>query len=137
MDHLIAELEKLGKEDVHREWRDGMLAQGRKVSTERMEWETLSDEDHQLDDRIAAALSAPSGDGLRGYVEHKAGCEKAERPGNNFSCTCGLDAALAASGPDVLPPAPAEKRLWQCADGHSIDHNGVCWCGKLANGGKR
>ena len=42
--------------DIYREWRDGMLAQDRKVATEKMTWETLSEQDHQLDDRIAEAL---------------------------------------------------------------------------------
>lgn len=44
--------------DVHREWRDGMLAQGRTVAPERMTWETLSEQDKALDERIAAALGA-------------------------------------------------------------------------------
>lgn len=44
-------------EDVHREWRDGMLFQDRAVAPERMKWETLSSQDRALDDRIAARLS--------------------------------------------------------------------------------
>ena len=43
--------------DVHREWRDGMLAQGRDVAPERMTWETLDQRDRDLDDGIAARLA--------------------------------------------------------------------------------
>jgi hypothetical protein len=43
--------------DVHREWRDGMLAQGRDVAPERMAWDTLDQRDRDLDDRIAANLT--------------------------------------------------------------------------------
>jgi hypothetical protein len=42
--------------DVHREWRDGMLAQGREVAPERMAWDTLTQQDRDLDERIAARL---------------------------------------------------------------------------------
>lgn len=42
--------------DIHAAWRDGMLAQGRPVPTERMSWETLSEPDKQLDDLIALRL---------------------------------------------------------------------------------
>ena len=53
--------------DVHAAWRDGMLAQGREVAPERMRWETLSEQDRELDDGIAAALHAVTGpeEGLR------------------------------------------------------------------------
>lgn len=47
--------EVLAKE-VHAAWRDGMLIQQRKVASERMKWETLSEDDHQLDLYIAARL---------------------------------------------------------------------------------
>jgi len=47
--------------DVHAAWRDGMLAQGREVAPERMRWETLSEQDRELDDGIAAALHAVTG----------------------------------------------------------------------------
>jgi hypothetical protein len=52
--------------DVHREWRDGMLFQDRHVSPERMQWETLSNRDQALDNRIAARLS----------TSHESGKEK-------------------------------------------------------------
>jgi hypothetical protein len=39
-----------------------MLAQGRTVSPDRMAWETLTEQDRQLDDRIAVALAAPRGE---------------------------------------------------------------------------
>jgi hypothetical protein len=44
--------------DVHREWRDGMLAQGRVVSPERMSWETIGYQDQSLDAGIAERLNA-------------------------------------------------------------------------------
>lgn len=44
--------------DVHREWRDGMLGQGREVAPERMNWDTLDQRDRDLDDLIAARLAA-------------------------------------------------------------------------------
>lgn len=56
-------LDAITGRDIHREWRDGMLAQGRAVAPERMAWDTLDQQDRDLDDGIAArlaALSAPS-----------------------------------------------------------------------------
>lgn len=52
-----ADRERLTGRDVHREWRDGMLAQGREVAPERMSWETLDQRDRDLDDGIAARLA--------------------------------------------------------------------------------
>jgi hypothetical protein len=53
--------ERLARE-VHAAWRDGMIAQGREVAPERMEWETLSDHDRDLDryigERMASLLVA-------------------------------------------------------------------------------
>lgn len=49
--------------DIHSAWRDGMLAQGRSVTQERMKWETLSQQDRDLDDGIAAMLAAAQGEG--------------------------------------------------------------------------
>lgn len=40
--------DEIGRE-VWESWRDGMLAQGRAVPTERMAWETLSEADRELD----------------------------------------------------------------------------------------
>ncbi len=77
----MSELEEFcklnGAREVHRSWRDNMLAQGRGVSPERMEWDTLPDIDKALDARISmdviqdylvwassrAALAALSRDG--------------------------------------------------------------------------
>lgn len=42
-----------GAREVHRSWRDNMLHQGRAVSEERMNWETLSEYDKILDRQIA------------------------------------------------------------------------------------
>ena len=44
-------------QEVHAAWRDGMLAQGRPVSPERMEWDTLSDDDQALDRYIGRRLA--------------------------------------------------------------------------------
>lgn len=45
-----------GAKAVHRQWRDSMLAQGREVAPERMEWETLSEQDKHLDFEIAVEV---------------------------------------------------------------------------------
>ena len=50
--------EKTPGQIVHASWRDGMLAQGRSVSHSRMHWHTLTQEDRDLDDSIAAAARA-------------------------------------------------------------------------------
>lgn len=42
-----------GAREVHRAWRDTMLAQGREVAAEKMEWETLSEHDKALDALVA------------------------------------------------------------------------------------
>jgi len=42
--------------DIHAAWRDGMIAQGRSVAKERMTWDTLTEQDRELDNGIAAAL---------------------------------------------------------------------------------
>jgi hypothetical protein len=55
----------IGKEHLGREvwaaWRDGMLEQGREVAPERMDWDTLSEQDRALDryigERIAKLLT--------------------------------------------------------------------------------
>ena len=39
--------------ELHRAWRDNMIDQGRKVSAERMEWESLPHQDKELDKMIA------------------------------------------------------------------------------------
>lgn len=41
---------------IHREWRDAMLGQGRHVSDERLEWDTLPWQDRALDRTIARKL---------------------------------------------------------------------------------
>jgi hypothetical protein len=38
-----------GAHEVHRSWRDNMLEQSRSVSKERMDWDTLSEQDKALD----------------------------------------------------------------------------------------
>jgi hypothetical protein len=58
--------------DVHAAWRDGMLGQHRAVAPERMAWDTLSQQDRDLDEAIAARLlSAPP---LPATKEGKCGC---------------------------------------------------------------
>lgn len=42
-----------GAKVVHASWRDHMLEQGREVSSERMQFDTLSDQDRELDYHIA------------------------------------------------------------------------------------
>jgi hypothetical protein len=42
-----------GGREVHRSWRDHMLAQSRDVAEQRMTWETLDPLDHALDNAIA------------------------------------------------------------------------------------
>jgi hypothetical protein len=42
---------------IWKAWRDGMLAQGREVAPERMEWETLPLRDKALDERIERQAS--------------------------------------------------------------------------------
>ena len=49
-------LESITGPRIHALWRDGMLAQGRCVSFERMRWDTLETDDQGLDNGIAAAL---------------------------------------------------------------------------------
>jgi hypothetical protein len=44
-------------QEVHAAWRDGMLAQGREVASERMSWDTLSAEDRALDEHIAERIA--------------------------------------------------------------------------------
>lgn len=41
---------------VHRAWRDGMLEAGRRVAPRRMAWDTLSEQDKELDEFIARRL---------------------------------------------------------------------------------
>jgi hypothetical protein len=58
--------------DVHREWRDGMIAQGRTVAPERMNWDTLSEQDKELDERIASRLSGKaSAEGWHKWPDEK------------------------------------------------------------------
>jgi hypothetical protein len=61
----------------------------------------------------ATAIPAPAPDVLLSYVEHKAGCKKAEQPGNNFPCTCGLDSALASRAGETAHSEdnPLRKRI--------------------------
>ncbi len=40
---------------------------------------------------------------LREYGRHKTGCAARKWPPGKFACTCGLDAALAASAPQKQP----------------------------------
>jgi hypothetical protein len=42
-----------GGREVHRSWRDKMLSQGRDVAKERMDWDTLPEDDKELDQTIA------------------------------------------------------------------------------------
>lgn len=56
------EIEALARE-VHAAWRDGMLAQERPVSQQRMTWETLDERDRLLDREIAIRLAARLGGG--------------------------------------------------------------------------
>jgi len=44
-------------QEVHAAWRDGMLEQGREVAAERMDWETLSEQDKALDRYIGQRLA--------------------------------------------------------------------------------
>jgi hypothetical protein len=57
--HEVPETPTLDGRSVHAAWRDGMLRQGREVAPERMAWETLTQQDRELDDWIAARLSQP------------------------------------------------------------------------------
>lgn len=50
----------------------------------------LANDDNEADEAMASKDQEIAR--LRGYAVHKAGCEKAENPGNNFPCTCGLEA---------------------------------------------
>lgn len=43
---------------IHRVWRDTMLSQGRPVAPERMQWDTLSEQDRELDAAIEAEARA-------------------------------------------------------------------------------
>lgn len=43
----------LGATEVYRSWRDHMLAQGREIKTEQRQWETLPEQDKELDAQIA------------------------------------------------------------------------------------
>ena len=45
-----------GARELHRSWRDNMLEQGRQVPPGRMKWETLSEQDKELDFEIANDL---------------------------------------------------------------------------------
>jgi hypothetical protein len=44
-------------QEVHAAWRDGMQIQGREVAAERMEWDTLSEQDKELDKYIGSRLA--------------------------------------------------------------------------------
>jgi hypothetical protein len=48
--------QEVGARQVWRIWRDQMLSQGRHVPEERMEWETLPEQDKRLDERIAISV---------------------------------------------------------------------------------
>jgi len=48
--------ERLGRE-VHAAWRDKMLAQGREVAPARLDWDTLEQEDRELDRYIGERLA--------------------------------------------------------------------------------
>ena len=52
-DRIIQFIELNGAREVHRSWRDNMLLQGRYVDNDRMDWDTLSTEDKELDRAIA------------------------------------------------------------------------------------
>lgn len=45
-----------GGEEIWRLWRDGMVAQGRHVADERMNWETLTSDDQLLDQAISRGM---------------------------------------------------------------------------------
>lgn len=45
-------------QEVHAAWRDGMIQQGREVAPQRMEWDTLSEQDQALDKYIAERVAA-------------------------------------------------------------------------------
>lgn len=45
-----------GAKMIWRKWCEGMLAQGRSVAPERMEWKTLTEQDHELDRTIARGI---------------------------------------------------------------------------------
>lgn len=44
-------------QEVHAAWRDGMLNQNRPVAQERMTWDTLSEQDKELDKYIGQRLA--------------------------------------------------------------------------------
>jgi hypothetical protein len=44
-------------EDVFFAWRDGMLEQDRRVPARRMSWATLSQQDRELDAKIARRMN--------------------------------------------------------------------------------
>jgi hypothetical protein len=83
---------------VHAAWRDGMLAQGREVAPERMAWDTLTQQDRDLDDGIAAALSGssdPEAGGLPSEAEFERAIQAAydqhddhrtRHPGHSGAC---------------------------------------------------
>jgi hypothetical protein len=50
-----ATLENIAKL-VHATWRDGMLRQGRPVAPQRLNWDTLEEEDRELDRMIARGI---------------------------------------------------------------------------------
>lgn len=53
---ISAYVETQGGREIHRAWRDSMMNQGRKVSPEKLEWETLPYQDKMLDEQIAEDL---------------------------------------------------------------------------------
>lgn len=52
-DEIIQFIETNSAREVHRSWRENMLLQGRSVDSDRMDWNTLSAEDRELDKAIA------------------------------------------------------------------------------------
>jgi len=52
-DELRKFCESSGGREVHRAWRDHMLKQQRQVASERMSWDTLSNDDKSLDVSIS------------------------------------------------------------------------------------
>jgi hypothetical protein len=54
IDRIIGQFTALdGAMQLWKSWRDTMIKQGREVSKERMEWDTLSDDDKILDAQVA------------------------------------------------------------------------------------
>ena len=48
--------EEVGARVIHSAWRDAMIGQGREVAEERLEWDTLPEQDRELDKQIAKKL---------------------------------------------------------------------------------